>query len=566
MRQTAYFYSISSLILGYLLFEYFFIPYEALAADEFVFARHILDYTNSLPYRDFAPYKSVLGHYLLSIPLFFSHTLFNAIFYMKDEVALLNAACLALTCYWGAQLFNRTAVLLTILALLANHSFLMYSTDLRVDMLAAWICLFAALSVLQNRLSLGGILSGLAFLISQKTLWYIIAINGAMLICMLTIKPTFYTLRSCWRFNIAAAAIVLLYLACWSLITSPALVFSNFFYDAYIQAGIDFYLPIYLLCWKMTLRYGPMLFLLWPITWLSLFFLSDNAAANQKSVFTVYFASIALLLFITYKQPFPYNFVLTVPAFFLLYANFFSWLPNQVSKNKCYFLAGFFIITAIAFPFYKALKGSLKFNGSYQRTMTMLTAELLENEGDYIGGIPLIFTKEQPIIGMKNLIGPQIEFISTQDEKMRPLLLPSLYLSPTTTAKIIEDFERASVKVLITNYRINILPPALKTYLFEHYQHYYGSVYLYAPTIHASQLSFYLSFSGKYRIAAKTKTRVRIDGKYLRAGQIITLKQGDHVTDAKINYRLVLIPKVKMPLNPEFQEDNWLKMLKAIVA
>ena len=188
--------SILLICLSYFIFECFFIPFEVLSADEFVFARHIYEYTFHIPYLDFQPYKSVIGHYLLVIPLFFSHTLFEPIFYIKEEIALLNTACIALTCYWGATLFDKRAVLLTMLALLANHYFLIYSTDLRVDMLTSWCCLFSLLAIGQARLTLGGLLLGLAFLISQKAMWYVIAINGSMLMCNPTTTFSLYATLS----------------------------------------------------------------------------------------------------------------------------------------------------------------------------------------------------------------------------------------------------------------------------------------------------------------------------------------------------------------------------------
>ena len=164
------------------------------------------------------------------------------------------------------------------------------------------------------------------------------------------------------------------------------------------------------------------------------------------------------------------------------------------------------------------------------------------------------------------MIGPQLEFLSTPSDKMAALLLPSLYLSPANTEQILQDFEKYPVKVIMTNCRMLLLPPRIQTYLHTHYQHFYGSVYLYAPLISKSQLNFFLKFGGKYRITAKPKSHIRIDGKRFRAGQLISFKQGDHLSDANVNYRLVLVPNITMQLDPAFREDTWVKMIKAIVA
>jgi len=554
--------SIIFLCLSYLLFEFLFIPHWTLTADEFVFAKHISEYTIGIPYLDFEPYKSVLGHYLLSLPLFFTQGLFEPIFRMKEEIAIINTACIAITCFWSMRLFDKRAVLLTLFALLANHYFIIYSTDLRVDLLATWACLFSALAALQMRWRLSGLLFSIGFLVSQKALWYFAAINGSLVFCYALFRTSSYSLRSIFQFNIAAIIPVVIYLMIWSFIASPTIVLHNFFYDAYVQAGIDFYLPIYWGCWATVLSHGPFLFLLWPVaTYLSIANQSFADALSQRRLFIVCVATIALILFIRYKQPFPYNFVFVFPAFFLLYAEFFTLFTPR--RSVFFFL---FIVAGIFFPFYQSLKGAVSFNGHYQQTITSLAATLLKDEGDYVGGIPFLFTKDQPIEGMKNLIGPQIEYIETPSEKMGQLLLPSLYLAPTSPEKIIDDFERGSVKLLISNYRLFSLPPKVITYFKDHYQHYYGGIYLYAPVIHANQLSFYLKFGGKYRIESKSTSRLTIDGKRYHAGQLIELKKGDHLCYAKKDFRLTMVPDITMKLNPAYQKDYYLLMNRPIVS
>ena len=341
----------------------------------------------------------------------------------------------------------------------------------------------------------------------------------------------------------------------------------------------------------------------------------------EQRIFIISFASIVLILFINYKQAFDYNFLLTVPAFFLLYAQFISWLfieklhsvaqretklPSQflIFMIACYvfglwFLtyifslpainyllavfpplaAGFlyswnktsslhalnfviiltiFIFMGIAYPLYGSIKVSHNRNGLYQQTMIKLTSDLIKDGGDYLAGVPYLFQKDQPIEGMKNLISPAIGYLSIPSEKLKLLLLPSLFITPTTQEKILQDFENTSVKVVIANYRIRALPARITEYINNNYQHFYGSLYLYAPTINPSQLSFNLKFSGRYRIETKAKTQITLDGKRIRPGQIIYLKQGDHITDASHPYRLALIPTIDpAQLDPAFREDRW---------
>lgn len=598
----------------YLVFEYFFIPFSVLTADEFVFARHIYEYTFHIPYIDFSPYKTTLGYYLLSLPFFFSPVTLKSIFYAKEEIALINAVFFLLSSVWAARYFDKRAILITLLAVLANQSFLMYSADLRVDMLTCWFCLFSAFAILQKRFNWAGILFGTAFLISQKALWYFIAINGGLFLCWITLPTSSYRSRALLLFNATTLATILAYVAGWSLISNPKLVLSNLFYEAYIQAGITYYAPIYLDCWQSVLRHGPLLFLLFPLTYLCLF---SNKKITEQRLFIVCFSSIALILFAAYKQAFPYNFVFTIPAFYLIFAEFLSFIFSLKSSthaltkpiiyalffystaislvtyfaglpsinyliilfpiclygllqtkyfnlNACLFFS-LFILTGIVYPFYQTLRGSLFLDGTYQRTMISLTENLLSDGGDYVGGIPFLITKDQPIDGMKNLIGPELEYLETPTAELEPLLLPSLYLTPATQEKIIEDFEAMPVKVVINNYRTINLPAKISEYIKNNYQHFYGSIYLYSPLISPEQLTFHLKFSGQYKIESNSKRRISIDGKYVRKGQSIELKAGDHVSDALKPYRLVLVPK-NIKLDPAFEKDDWVSMIKGIVA
>lgn len=614
-----FFYAFVAIFSIYFLFEYYFIKYSALSTDEFVFARHILDYTRALPYRDFAPYKTILGYYLLSIPLFFSQGLFAPLFWIKTEITLLNVACLGVASYWSLTFFDKRAILLAVLAIMSNQLFLIYGSDLRVDMLTSWFCLFSALCILKDQFKLGGALLGIAFLISQKALWYVFAINGSLGLCWLCFaNHARFNFRSIIIFNLASALPIVLYLLVWSLAADFPSVFYNLFYEAYIQAGIDWYVPLYLTCWQAVLSHGPLLFFIWPLTFVCLFAPSDERIANR--VFIISMASIALILFINYKQPFPYNFVFTIPAFFLLMSEFISWIiktPNMRDKiqdrwqtkllvaiyclsiitlvyvfslsalyyliaalplisyayftnqlPRQYFLYSFmslFILTGILYPLYGSVKTALVVDGTYQQTMTQVTAELLGEDSDYVSGIPFLYAKDQPIDGMKNLIGPAVDYLYAPTDKLRPLLLPSLYLTASSPDRILADFDKTPVKVIINNYRMLSLPPKMTSYLKNNYQHFYGSLYLYAPVVTKNKLSIDIKFKGNYRVEGKEKAKILLDNKLVEVGQMVSLTQGAHLSETKTDYRLVLVPKLKKPLDEGYKADHWSQMIKAIV-
>jgi hypothetical protein len=110
------------------------------------------------------------------------------------------------------------------------------------------------------------------------------------------------------------------------------------------------------------------------------------------------------------------------------------------------------------------------------------------------------------------------------------------------------------------------LPPQINAYVAAHYQHYYGSLFIYAPVIMPKQINFHLAFSGKYRVDSASNANIKLDGKRVKPGQVVQLTKANHTNDANTAYRLVLQPKIDPALwHPEYQANHYLRMLKAIM-
>lgn len=599
--------------LSYAVFSLLHVQQWALSADEFVFARHIFDYSRYVPYRDFAPYKSTIGYYLLVLPFFIAKSVLGPLFLIKKEIILLNTASLGLVCWFSATLFHQRGILLSLAAIIANAGFIMYAADLRVDMLTSWCCLFALLAILHHRTRSAGLLFGIAFLISQKALWYLAAANAAWLICCMAFPQSFYSLRQLARMNFYAALPVIIYIVIWSTVSSVNTVLSSLFYEAYVQAGINWYEPIYFACWNTVMHYGPCLFLLWPLTFLSLNQTVAPYPAAQQRVFILSLSSCFLLLFIHYKQAFPYNFVFTVPAFYLLYAEFFSWLQTSQPAPKrlrartaiLFSVLFFLIINILALPLAYNLIVLLPFvmhritsrskniyhtllyaillvcliilpltttiskseinSGRYQQQMIGLVENLLGPNDNYLAGLPYFYQKDQPIDGLKNLIGPELDYIYQAKPALKPLLLDSLYLTATDQQHILDELKQQPVKVIMNNYRLHYLPEKLRDYIDENYTRLNGSVYIYAPLIHAAQREFNLPFAGEYKLQSTDKN-IQIDGKQARAGSSVRLAKGQHRFYASHDVQLIPVIKQSLAgLQPQ-QNDKWLSMLKAILS
>src|SRR5579872_4217998 len=260
---------IAALCLSYLIFELIYIPNPALSMDELWFAHHIYEYTHKLPYRDFLPYKTVLGYYILSIPMVISHSLLQPLYYIKDEIALINTFFLGLISFWLTRFFNPKMVFYSVLLILVNHLFLIYSVDLRTEMLTGWLALVSILLILSGRFALSGMVLAIAFMVSQKAIWFFIATNFAFACYELIIARDWQLIRQIIIFNLTLFFTLLVYIIFWSTQSSLNTVLHSVFYEGYTQSRITWFSSIYYPCWNVILRNGPLLVFLIPLAWLN---------------------------------------------------------------------------------------------------------------------------------------------------------------------------------------------------------------------------------------------------------------------------------------------------------
>ena len=595
--------AVVAICAGYLVFQLLCIPYMWLGVDEFWFAHHIYLYTQHLPYRDFMPYKTVLGYYLLSPPLLLGHGLLEPVFFVKDEIALLNTMMLAGLALLTQRMFRQQAIFYSLLLIISNHLFLMYSTELRADMQASWLCLVAVLLLVNNRARWAGVALGLAFLISQKSYWYIIATNLMLVAYWLFAGNKAQTWREWLRLNLAFTLVVGLYVAIWSAFSSFHIVMDSVFYEGFRLSRVVYYSSAHGLYWQFILRHGPILILLLPLTILGFFIPKFTKQCIKLTVFGL----LSLVILARYQQFFPYNIVFLLPAYFVLYAGFFSWLlaPGKLDirlNQRALFwffvvymlalISGVFIVrlplvylTLLCIPalLWRTLHTNTPLPQSaralllvivmfagvfvplqdfgpamharealYQQASVQTAHELLQNE-NYIAGTFLFYNQDQTLPGFKNLLQSASEYARTGDPKLLPLLPACLDITPKKSAEMLADLQQAQLKFLLNNVRIASLPKPVLAYLRQQYQHYWGSIYLYAPTILSAGNSFKVKFSGNYQL--ESTQPVVVDQQIKMPGKTMYLQQGKHLLAAKNIFRLRLLPDVQARLDPAFMHD-----------
>ncbi|CDZ76732.1 hypothetical protein BN59_01007 [Legionella massiliensis] len=616
ISNKSYFWSLGILCLAYLIFEGFFVFYAALSMDDFWLSYHNYQYKSALPYRDFPPYKTVLGYYLFLIPLSLFHGVLKPLIYTKLWVAILNALCMGGLGIWLRKFFDSLAILYALLLVAVLELFLFYSVDIRVDIITYWTCLIAVLFVFEEKYAFAGLTIGLSFLVCQKAVWYIIAINCGLVCHWMVDARHWKMVKDIFIFNLSALIILCSYILFWTYFSSFQTVLNSIFYEAYIVSSDNWFVDHkYYNYWRFSfiVNNNPG-FLLWPIAYLGLF-----VFPIKKRAFITSYATVIAIFILLCKQPFSYYLLAGLPMYLIVYSAFFSAVlkGDRLSKNNkklivifsvlyilfllflffklsmqsSYLIAVFipislivlcsvdvvenwqaifnnlifssFLMIGIIFPLFIVATLLPSMDGRYQRSMVYLVQDLLATGGTYIAGVPLLHDIKQPVPGLEHIVGSSASYLEHPTKELATLMqLKSLYFSPDTMPEIIESIKKAPIKLYVDNNRFHLLPQQIHDYLATQYQHFWGSIFLYAPLVKAGEQSLDLKFAGDYQVEAEKGAEIDIDHQRVTAGSIISLKQQSHVSKANSDFRLRLIPpSLKQPLEPQFKDNAWQKVL-----
>ncbi len=607
--------SIGLLCVAYFAIQLCFIAYTILSVDDLWLSYHTYQFKSLLPYRDFSPYKTVLGYYILSLPLYFFHGVITPLLYTKAFIAVINTVFLAGTAIWLQKFFPTKAILISLALIIFTQFFINYSTEIRVDIIAYWFCLISVIFIFENKYFLAGICLGIGFAASQKALGYWVATNIAWLAYFLLTNRSWQAVRLVIAFNVAAGLSIAAYIAFWAHYSSLHTVLHNVFYEAYVVSEIDSYSSSRFVFWDFILRNNPLYCLLCPLAVLSLFVRPTQDSSYGLRIFITVYAMMILFSFISYKQPFAYNLTVTLPAFYLLYTAFFSWIfalfdntrikiisigkagaiglivlylfsllqlfckyslpPAYLLIGLIAVVIGYFLVskkeaqtclllvllitffTGIIYPVFRTLDLLPDFNGRYQRYTFNLIQHLLADGSLYVAGEPLFYNKEQTIPGLKHLIVPELEYLYQPTKKLLPVMqLSSLYVTPITNQEIISNLQRTPIKLYVNNNRFYQLPPAIKKYLDTQYQHYWSSIYIYAPEVAAGKQEISINFAGHYKV--NSKKAIVLDGKTIEPLTVIQLEKKKYASDSDVIYRLSLVPDdMRGWLDPKYKKDDW---------
>jgi hypothetical protein len=510
-----------------------------LVMDEFQGAAVVGWLGSKLPYRDFAPYKTVLGYYLELLPLSLAGELWRSLVAVKVLLVLANAAAMAGVALRLARIYRPAAVVLATGLLAAMSTFVERSGELRVDMLTALCGWLSLVMLLERRAAWAGLLAGTSFLVSQKGIYFCLAAGGALGWNVLAARDRRGALREARALALGGLAPIAAYFAVWSALSSPAAVF-----DATFLAHLDIaFGELYELrqFWFQTWLRNPYFYAV-SLLGLAVLYLrrSQDEAGWRDRVLCVY-GALLIALCLWHKQPWPYFFVLLIPTLHVLAVAFFDAELRRASGLRPLFLA-VYLTLGLAWPLARVPR-VLERSNAFQRAQVRVAEQLLAADDTYLAGVELVRTRHQTLPELRWLDAPHLQALTRQSDAELDALLERLRAAPP--------------KLLIWDYRLAGLPERLRAALEADWLPFYGNLRLYAPRQPPGARDFQLAFAGNYLLFAPPGARVAVDGVPLQPGRAVRLAAGSHSGEADAEFRLAWLPDTgRLSLDPAFREPR----------
>ena len=505
----------------------------ALVMDEFDGAYEAYRLRTDVPYRDFVPYKTVLGYYFQLPATFLSATVWGRLLALKGQLIATNALMLVAAAFYCSRFLGRRAVALALGLLAASTVMTERAGEIRVDMLTAWAGLWSFLFLLQRRYATAGLLCALSFAISQKAALYVVASNVALLAAVIYDRDR-PSLRALLIFNSAAAAGLAGYLAFWSMLGDPMTVLRSTFLSA-SQTAVTAAYDIQWRFWSQVLARNFAIFILSAAALWTLLRRGTDSTMRPIAVYS----AVLLFLCAIYTQPWPYFFVILFPTLFVLIAAWFTRFEHRQFPRS---LLAASVLFGVIYPLYRPFV-VLQRSNDYQRYNVALASALLAPRETYLAANDIIHDREQTLRRLSRLDAIGLRMLEEE--------------GPHHHRRLIADLDRAPSKLVIGNYRIYSLPGTLRTYIEERYAPLSGSIRLYAPLLAPGDREVNLRFAGRYRVEVQSGAAAVVDGRQVANGSLLDLVIGTHRVSTRAPTRLRLLPAgVEAVIEPHYAEER----------
>jgi len=549
-------------LLGlYLVLQMVYILRLPLVMDEFQGASAVHRLAEEVPYRDFQPYKPVVGYYLQFPVLKVASGIWSGLLLIKGQMALLVAVALAWMAFRLARIYRQGAVLLALALLVSMSTFLERSADLRVDMLtglAGLVSLVLLVGEPEGRGRWGGAIWGgaiwggvwaaLAFLVSQKGAFFPLA-GGAALAAQWLAQRDRPRFRRMVGFGLGGLAVGAAYFAFWFLVVGGNPLADTVAPAQRVLQGVY---AIRGRFWLQTLLRNPLFYLLALVSLVGL----GRAALRHRGrgegarpLFLAVYGAVLWGLCLWYEQPWPYFFVLLLPTLTVLHS---AWLSEGLRRRdaggawfglKPKVALALALLLGVAYPLLLRVPRVLALDSDFQRYNVALLDTFLEDGGEYLAGVDLLWNRHQAV--------HRLAWIDAAGNAHLHALAPS------EQEAILRELEARPVKVLVWSYRMANLPPSFQAYFNSRFRQVVANLHLYAPLSLPIQERVTLKFSGQYLVDVQGEGECFLDGEPLTRYQRLHLEAGEHANGCTVPLRLTLLPpELETRFDPRFRASR----------
>jgi len=253
------------------------------------------------------------------------------------------------------------------------------------------------------------------------------------------------------------------------------------------------------------------------------------------------YGAFILAAAVWHKQPWPYFFVIVIPTLFVAGIPAFEALIaycRRADKRDVRRFAIAVYVVAVLLSLSRFPVALARSNAHQRHTVRAL--ELLLEPGDaYYAGLNILYRKKQALPDFAWLENPDYERQATYSRAVHEGYL--------------RELERSHVKLVVHTFFLEKLPPLMRTWFRDHYEHLWSHLDVYAPKIAGGR--FELLFAGRYHLKTtqphSATTEVMIDGQPHRIGELVALRSGWHSLGAAAEpIRFKLIPAGSESLDP----------------
>ncbi|MAF92961.1 MAG: hypothetical protein CL674_16965 [Bdellovibrionaceae bacterium] len=508
-----------------------------LIPDEFQVGHFVENIVQGLvPYRDYSPYKNVLGYYFLSFFQKNFETSVDTIIFFRFFLSSIFTLCFFLLIREFRKVFGNLAAFLSHFCYFSLIFLSANTAQYRQDSLSASILCIISIFLLKNRLYWAGFLISLSFLISQKAAFWVFAIGLSHLVTLLKSKSdrTQSSLVRLLKFYALMLLPVIVYYSwAWS-ISDAGKIAQDSLQSPLKMGGSLMYLKETFLFWKTSLKTNPIQWLLiFSASLYSLIF-HIKESKSQYSELRGFATFLAIFMFIN-PSAWPYTFLNFLPASILLIGismyTASEYLPKKKSRKVFVYAI---LFTGLLVPCFQLRFLFYNYNEK-ERLNLSLADEILNSNDSYIAASNYLFKKKTSLpnhwIDSKFKIRSQ----NWSDEQLNEYLQKVENIGPY----LVVNCDR-----LIRN-----TPSGFHDYLKQNFSHYWSALYTRTFIINRNIQNFKPK-KGRYKIRfLNGNENLKIDGLEYKDGDYVFIKKSISIQVDK------LVSLQWFPMIPDFYRE-----------